>query len=158
MHLLHIDDKEIKTFKPKKEILPGVYEFVITKAQESISKSGNSMIVLELELYQHQTPLHTTIKDYLVNTPKAFYRIKNFCESVGLKAQYERKELTEKDCIGKKGQIEVALEQQGALKSTGEEYPPTPRVKFYFPIEEKSMASNSVTSIDPFAVYEKIEF
>lgn len=100
---------------------PGTYELVVREAEERVSSKGNPMIALELEPTEHPGVL---IREYLVATQAAMFRIKNFCEAAGLTQKFEAGRLTEDDCRGSKVRARVMVEEGG-------EYPDKNRVEEY---------------------------
>lgn len=87
---------------------PGTYELVVREAEERVSSKGNPMIALELEPVGHQGVL---IREYLVATQSAMFRIKNFCEAAGLTEKFEAGRLSEDDCRGSKVRARLTVEE-----------------------------------------------
>lgn len=94
-------------------IEPGIHEFTVVNAQETQSKAGNDMISLELQVGDEGA----TVFDNLVSTPKALWKIEQFCKCVGL--DFSRNELNETDCIGMAGKADFYL---GEPKQNGKQY------------------------------------
>jgi hypothetical protein len=63
---------------------PGLAIFLIKSAKETISKSGNNMFNLRLEVCDSDNNC-LTVFDHLVDTQGMAWKIKHFCESVGIK-------------------------------------------------------------------------
>lgn len=78
---------------------PGLYNFIVIKAEETQSRNRNEQIVLVLDVNG------TTVYDYLVNTPKGLWKVKMFCKEVGL--PFEVGQLQAADCMGKTGRAEL---------------------------------------------------
>jgi hypothetical protein len=67
----------------------GVHAAKVIDAYEDTSKSGNEMLVMELEVYDVGRGSKCKIKDYLVYTEKAAWKIANLLESLGKKGKAE---------------------------------------------------------------------
>ncbi len=100
---------------------PGTYELVVREAEERVSSKGNPMIALELEPPEHPGVL---IREYLVATQAAMFRIRNFCEAAGLMDKFNAGRLTEDDCRNVRVRARVMIEEGG-------EYPDKNRVEEY---------------------------
>lgn len=118
-------------FKPKSEaelnsfeIFPkGEYDFNVVKAVEKISKAGNQMIELELDIYAPNGS-KARVFDYLLEN--VAYKLKHFCESVGLHDEYEDGNITTDMCRNRAGKCTIIVKQD----KTGE-YPDKNEVKDY---------------------------
>mgnify|MGYP005831656277 CR=1 FL=1 len=87
----------------------GEYDFTVTSATEATSKAGNEMIELQMAFdIGRSDPLK--IYDRLVNTPKALWKVKDFCEVTGLK--FDTGELAAANCIGLQGKAYLHLGQE----------------------------------------------
>lgn len=98
-------------YPPKKHKQPldaGVYPFTIVEAKDAISKSGNDMIVIDLEL-----PQQTVIKDYIV--ANAAWKLKQLCECVGAADLFDSGEITAEQLVGYQGHvaIEIQVDESG---------------------------------------------
>ena len=85
----------------------GIYEFTISNALATTAQSsGNEMIELELTCdVGRNNPLK--VYDRLISTPKALYRLENFCNCVGL--DFNAGELTASACINLTGKAKLIL-------------------------------------------------
>lgn len=90
-------------------IPPGTYEAVVKKATNDVSKGGNDMIKLTLDVY---TPagLPVTVWDYLVFSDSVLYKVKHFCESAGI--DFEKGELEAEECIEKNVKVKLKIDKQ----------------------------------------------
>jgi hypothetical protein len=100
---------------------PGTYELKVQDAEERVSSKGNPMIALVLEAVAHPG---VQIREYLVATQAAMFRIRNFCEAAGLLEKFNAGRLTEDDCRGVTVRARVMVEEGG-------EYPDKNRVEEY---------------------------
>jgi hypothetical protein len=92
-------------------VLPaGIYRATVMKAEEQLSKIGNSMIKLTLDVLDSSGQ---TVKlfDYLVGSEKATWKIQQFCVSAGLDTKFEAGELAAIDCEGVEVQAQVVAEE-----------------------------------------------
>jgi len=91
-------------------LLPeGIYDIEIVEAEEQTSKKGNQMIVLTVEA-RHPDGYPSRVWDYLVSTPGAVFKIKNFCDAAGLTGQFESGRLTTQDCQGSRLKAKIFVE------------------------------------------------
>lgn len=105
-------------FKPKKEtelnsLLPkGEYEFKVIKAKEGKSNAGNDMITLVIDIYAPDGNSNR-IYDYLLES--VAYKLKHFCEAVGLSKEYEDGSLVDSMCVGRGGRclIDIEIDKNG---------------------------------------------
>jgi len=113
----------------------GVYDYEVVEAEEKISNSGNEMTELKVRVLD-QSGDYKMLYEYLVNTEKAQFKIRQFAASCGLLDAYETGSLMEGEMIGRTGQCEVGTQ---AAQGT---YPAKNRVTRWMPKEGKpAMAS-----------------
>lgn len=87
---------------------PGTYEFAVHDFQMRTSKANNPMIELHIRILDGNVT--HTIFDYLVNTLKAQYKIKNFCYAVGKEDEYNAGHLTpDRSWLGLRGQCKIDI-------------------------------------------------
>lgn len=104
------------TFQPKTEeelkktvLLPkGEYDFEVIGAEEAVSKQGNDMIKLTLKVYDTDGTT-TTVFDYLLASLE--YKVKHFCDTTGLIAEYQSGALTVDMCLNKCGKCKLDIEK-----------------------------------------------
>jgi len=122
-------------FTPKSEseiqrsnlIDAGVYNFQVIAAKDTVSKNGNEMIELQLNVWDMNGREHF-IYDYLLEAMS--FKLRHFAESTGLLGRYEAGELVANDCIGKSGNVEISI-QAGRPNPNGGTYPDKNSVKDY---------------------------
>ena len=113
-------DAEINTF----DLFPsGEYDFDVIKAFDETSKAGNDMIKLELDVYAANGK-KTRVFDYLLEN--LAYKLKHFCESVGLVREYEEGRLSADMCKNRSGKCKLDIQ-----KDKSGEYPDKNIVKDY---------------------------
>ena len=111
-------NKEECTEQQSFNVEPGEYPFVVFGADNKISKSGNDMISLELHFDIGQEKL-LICYEYLVFTPKALYKVKEFCAACGLSDKWESESLDAEDCYGEMGKAKLEL---GEKNDKGKQY------------------------------------
>ncbi len=93
------------------ELLPtGEYDVEVMEAEERVSQKGNQMIALTLQA-RHPDGYEARVWDYLVSVPAAVFKIKMFCESAGLEAQFKGGRLTADECVGRKTRAKIIVEE-----------------------------------------------
>lgn len=86
----------------------GRYEAEILNAELRTSKAGNEMLEITYRLTgPNGEP--AVLKDYLVSTPRAQWKIKRFCKALGV--EYDRGEIDPDSLRGESITLEVALEE-----------------------------------------------
>lgn len=86
---------------------PGIYPFEVMAASEEISKAGNEMIKIKINVFgPNGKQIH--IYDYLIE--KLQFKLRHFCEATGLLAKYESGKLSELDCEGKSGMVKIKID------------------------------------------------
>jgi hypothetical protein len=101
-------------FTPKSDeellnLLPdGDYDFVVIKAEDTISKSGNEMIKLTLKVLDHQGN-ERQIFDYLLEAMA--FKVKHFAQAVGLDNLYELGGYEASDCLHRTGRCTIGKEE-----------------------------------------------
>lgn len=88
----------------------GVYDFVVENATYATSQAGNSMIKLSLKVWDHLGTDHL-IFDYLMDIDSMRYKLKHFCEVVGLEDKLTSGSLKDTDCIGKGGKVSIVIQK-----------------------------------------------
>ena len=100
-------------------LTPGVHRLEVVEAVEKISKSGNAMIEIKL-----QSESGGTVKDFLVFSTKAAFKLRQFLEAGGRKLQTgDRISLTDAQCM--------ELKPMWSIIGPDEENPQYMRVKKY---------------------------
>jgi hypothetical protein len=124
-------DDPILKMKPLLE--PGTYHFKVCLASNEVSKNGNNMLKLSLFVLDKSGVSHI-ICDYLLGSMP--HKLRNFCETTNLLAQYERGELSPGDCMDKGGLVNIIIEK-GKTKPDGTRYHNRNSVKSYVKKLEK---------------------
>jgi hypothetical protein len=105
---------------------PGEYDFKIIQAEDAVSKTNNEMIKLSLKVWGKDGQEYY-ITDYLLtNNARMEWKLKNFCDSVGLSDKYLSGELNAADCKDKHAKVELRIDKDKEGK-----YPDKNSVKKY---------------------------
>lgn len=124
-------------FQPKSEadiktaalLPPGEYDAEIGTAEDTVSKSGNEMIKLDLTVFDTNGGKRF-IYDYLLESMA--YKLRHAAEACGLLAKYEQGLLTADDFIGKGCRVKIGIDDKvAANKKNGTDYPPSNMIKDY---------------------------
>ena len=135
-------------FNPKTEqeiqsmglIEEGSYPFEVIESQDRLSKSGNEMIELKLKIWD-SLGRERQCFDYLLEAMA--FKLRHFCEAVGLLDKYEAGNLQAGDCIGRSGTLELTI-QAGKQKPEGGYYPDKNSVKDYIKKESSTTTDDTM--------------
>ena len=135
-------EEELNTFK----LLPeGMYPFRVIKSEDMLSNNGNDMIKITLLIF-HGEGKTITIYDYLLE--KLAYKLRHFCESVGILEKYQLGILEAHDCESREGYVHIKIEK-GKEKPEGGNYPDKNVVKDYVTGEKKEYVDLNKLGVDP---------
>ncbi len=120
------EQAEIERFSLAKE---GYYPGFIEDSTDKISKSGNSMMEMQLRLYKEDGSSFS-FTDYLVFNPKTMWKVVNCAESSGTIKEYNERKFCSEVVKNKKVKVWVGI-QEGQLipdeklngKPSGSKYP-----------------------------------
>lgn len=107
-----LDEQQMADLK----IQPGEYPFTVIESKLKISQSGNSMILLKMQVFDARGKAHI-MTDFLIALDIMSYKIKHFWESVGEPERYKTKNRVS-DYENKSGYCRVAPQknkQRGGL-------------------------------------------
>lgn len=100
------------TFDPRASDAPlarGRHEAEIIAAEARTSRAGNPMLDMT---YRVAGPTgEVALKDYLVSTPRSKWKIKRFCQTLGL--DFEAGKIDPLSLIGRRLSVEVGIEDDG---------------------------------------------
>jgi hypothetical protein len=91
----------------------GNYDFEIMEAEDTLSKAGNEMMEMKVRLYSEDCGTQI-VTDYLVDTPKAAFKIRHCANAVGLLAEYEKGELLAADLVRRTGKCKVVIRKDNS--------------------------------------------
>jgi Protein of unknown function (DUF669) len=105
-------------------LLPkGVYPFVVIKAENKTSKSGNPMVELLLKIWDVNGKEYL-MYDYLMESIE--YKLRHFCYSIGMGEMSEKGEFDVYEVKGKQGSCKIIIKED-----KNGEYPPKNSVSDY---------------------------
>lgn len=87
----------------------GTYPFEVLEAIEQVSKKGNEMIKLKLNVFG-QSGEQVHVYDYLLESMA--FKLRHFAEAAGLLRDYEAGKLDAQACVGKNGFVKLEIEEQ----------------------------------------------
>lgn len=91
---------------------PGEYDFTVLYSQRKISRAGNPMCQLQLQIWDREG-CSRLINDYLVfsSVPLNIKKVSHFCKSVGLDEQYDKGNIQE-DLSGLNGKCVIGIDEE----------------------------------------------
>jgi len=94
----------------------GDYDFTVQNAKANVSKKGNDMIELELEVKvgRNQT---ITVYDHLVAVKSSLWKVHSFCEAIGY--DFQTDELLPEHCLERQGRAHFIF---GSPNQEGRQY------------------------------------
>jgi hypothetical protein len=105
------------SFRPQteREVLnlldAGIYDFYVKKSELAYSqKTRNPMIKLTIAVIGDLGREHV-LTDYLMES--MMYKMKHFCDAVGLEKEYESGNLLAEMCDGKSGKVKIFIDDPG---------------------------------------------
>lgn len=104
-----MSEEEINSFNLMED---GIYDFEVIRSNRKISKQGNAMAELQLNVWSNEGKIHI-IYDYLVfsEVPLNIKKIKHFCDSTGLKEEYKNGVLPE-DLSRLSGKVKISTKDK----------------------------------------------
>lgn len=121
--MFRITPKTEDQIRTESLIDPGIYDFEVVKCEEKVSKSGNEMLKLTLRVWDMMGREHTVF-DYLMDS--IAYKVKHFCDTVGLEEAYNAGGFKPEECQGRSGKAKIGIKED----KTGV-YPPNNSVLDY---------------------------
>lgn len=110
MKITPMTDEQIAAEKAKFGPWPrGAYDFEVAAAEDAISKAGNEMIVLELQVFDRNGN-RRNMKDWLVDSVPV--KLKNVCDAVGLHTAYANGDVASYDFVGRTGKLMLTIERR----------------------------------------------
>lgn len=94
----------------------GIYPFIVKEVTAKTSKTGNPMLELKLGILTPQGA-EVFVKDFLLADSMAF-KLKHFCEAIGMVNEYEQGKLDPRALVGKAGKVNLTI-QKGKEKPDG---------------------------------------
>ena len=131
-----LSDDEADAGRGEFELLPaGEYPFEVLEAEDAVSQKGNEMIKLKINAFGPKYGKH--VYDYLLE--KMAFKLRHFCETVGIADQYARGKIDTTGLLGRSGRVILAIEER-------EGYEPRNVVKDYVKPEPAKLDSREPKS------------
>ena len=106
---MRFDPKSEREIAEANLLPPGEYDFEITDAFESVSKSsGKDMITLKIKVFAEDGS-SVFVSDYLLES--VAYKLRHACEAVGLLDAYESGELDANDFKNQAGRLKLRIDK-----------------------------------------------
>ena len=109
---------------------PGTCSFVIKKAEECKSKSGNPQMKVDLEATDVEGKI-ATIFDYIFYSEAAKWKIVSFCKAINLEDKLTEGSIEPRDLVNRKGQVVIVHEEYNGDKKN--------KVQRYLPYMDQAM-------------------
>lgn len=107
MRFQPMDEKEIS----EANLWPvGEYDFQIFDASDEVSKAGNEMIKLTVDLFNEQGD-RRRVFDYLIASSNGMFKVLSFADAVGLRTEYDRGDLQTIDIAQRTGRCKVGIQK-----------------------------------------------
>lgn len=125
-----LSDEQINEIQNRGLLADGIYPFTVKGVEQQSSKAGNPMLKVRIGVLAEGGD-ERNIFDYLVAAPEMVFKIKHFCETIGLEDKYLKGNFQPNDCINRSGKVKIGI-QKGAAKPDGSGfYPDKNSVKDY---------------------------
>src|SRR5688500_5679705 len=101
---MKVTPKTEKQLSEERNYPDGEYPFEVVESKDKVSQAGNEMIHLKLKCF---TPdgRQFFVDDYLMDSMG--FKLRHFCEEVGLIEKYESGNLKDFDCQHKEGIVQI---------------------------------------------------
>lgn len=109
---------------------PGTCSFVISKAEECKSKSGNPQMKIEIDCTDVEGKV-STVFDYIFYSEAAKWKIVSFCKAINLEDKLMEGAIEPRDLVNRKGQVVIVHEEYNGDKKN--------KVQRYLPFMDKAM-------------------
>lgn len=93
---------------------PGIYDADITSAVEKLSKAGNDMIELTLQIYHPEDGATRQVFDWLLEAMA--YKLRHCCEAAGLSDAYNAGSLEAYQLEGKSVKVKLGIDTKAEIK------------------------------------------
>lgn len=112
-----LTDEEINVLQNRHLLPDGIYHFFVKNIEQQQSRVGNPMLKVTLGVVAKPGDQRNII-DFLLTTEQMMFKLKHFCESIGLSEQYAQGKFELNDCINRSGKVKIGV-QKGAAKDDG---------------------------------------
>lgn len=111
-------DEEIAALMSPGLLDAGEYPFTIKDIISRDSAKGNPMLEVTLAVMDKDGSTRM-VKDYLLQSDKMLFKLKHFCDGIGLGEKFAKGELNPADCLKRSGMVKLGTDK-GKLKPDGE--------------------------------------
>lgn len=108
----------------------GTCSFVIKKAEECFSKSGNPQMKIEMDVTDVDGKV-ASVFDYIFYSDAAKWKLVSFCKAIDIEDKLLEGSIETYDVLNKRGQLVIVHEEYNGEKKN--------RVKNYLPYLDKAM-------------------
>ncbi|SRR5260221_7320230 len=120
------------------DLLPdGTYEFEVVSCYNKVSRNGNPMLEVELKVFDEKQ-CSRIVKDYLLTSSLMIFKLKHFCDSIGLSDQYLKGQLDFSKTLNRCGKV-IIMTQKGNQKADGTYYLDRNAVKDYIKADAEQL-------------------
>lgn len=140
-----LSDEQINAIQNRGLLADGVYPFCVKSIEQRHSKSGNPMLQVRIGVLANADD-ERNIFDYLLATEQMMFKLKHFCESIGLEEKYAKGNFSPADCINRSGRVRIGVQKGGAKEDGSGFYPDKNSVKDYVKLDEKVA---EIAKVDP---------
>jgi hypothetical protein len=123
--------------KPFALLPDGIYNFEVLEAKARTSGNGNPMIEMKLQVWDTETNQENRVFEYLLTTPFMRWKVKHFCDAVGLQSEYESGSLDPDLCVGKTGFAKISIKRGEAKKAPYDGFYPDKNVVDDYVLDSK---------------------
>lgn len=90
----------------------GIYNFQVLKSTRKMSKSGNDMAEVQLNIWDNDGKIHPVF-DYLVfsKIPLNIKKVKHFCDATGLVEEYKKGQMPE-ELESLSGKVQIGTQEE----------------------------------------------
>lgn len=117
----------------------GEYDASIEKFEGRMSRTGNRMVVFDLNVYDNNGHSHK-MQDFIAFTPKMTWKLRHHCVSAGLQKEFEDKSWRPHMSVGKMVRVKIVVQDGQEIpedklkgKPPGSLYPAKNSVDDYVP-------------------------
>ena len=130
-----LSDEKINELQNRALLIDGIYSFVVRGVEQQQSqKTGSPMLKVTLGVTTYDNNVHFII-GYITTSERMMFKLKHFCETLGLEDKYTAGSFKSSDCINLPGKVKITT-QKGTPKPDGSGfYPDKNAVKDYVTLD-----------------------
>ncbi len=131
-----LSDEQINALQNRDLLADGIYPFTVKSIEQQESKSGNPMLKVRIGVMPKEGE-ERNIFDYLVSTEQMMFKIKHFCETIGLEDKYTKGNFAPIDCLNRSGKVKIGVQKGGPKPDGSGFFPDKNSVKDYVKLGEE---------------------